>query len=235
MKMIIGLGNPGTEYARTRHNAGFMVVDRLHARHGTGEPVKSRFAAATAEVNIQGERCLLVKPLTYMNLSGRSVAEAVRFYKADPALDLLVVVDDLYLPVGKVRVRPGGGSGGHNGLESIQQLLARDDYPRLRVGVGMRPNGGKPPLMDQADFVLSRFTEEEQLDLNSSLDKAVQAAEVFVTRGLDACMNTFNAEPRPPRTERDAQGAADQPGTNQTPGTQAPGSGDESKGTERNG
>ncbi|MBS0196754.1 MAG: aminoacyl-tRNA hydrolase [Planctomycetes bacterium] len=201
MKLIVGLGNPGTQYSKTRHNAGFMVVDRLAEKHGRGEPVRARFQAATTEVNISGEKCLLMKPTTYMNRSGQSVGEAVRFFKSDPVVDVIVVVDDLYLPTGAVRLRPGGGTGGHNGLESISQLLARDDYPRLRVGVGQLPGGGKPAFIDQADFVLSRFTEEEEPLLKGAIDKGVASVETFIARGLAHAMNFANAGPqreRPP-------------------------------------
>lgn len=193
MKMIVGLGNPGSEYTRTRHNAGFMVVDRLCAQHAQGQPAKGRFGAATVEATIGGEKCLLLKPTTFMNLSGRAVAEAVRFYKLDPIADMIVIVDDLYLPVGRVRARAGGGAGGHNGLADIQRAIGTDAYPRVRVGVGLRPNGGKPPMMDQADYVLSRFGAEEEDDLNASVEAAAKAAATFVGRGIDACMNECNA------------------------------------------
>lgn len=196
MKLIVGLGNPGTQYAKTRHNAGFMVIDRLVEKHGRAEPVKSRFQAATTEASIAGEKCLLIRPTTFMNRSGQSVGEAVRFYKADPALDMIVVVDDIYLPTGSVRLRPGGGTGGHNGLESINQLLARDDYPRLRIGVGLLPDGGKPPYMDQADFVLGRFTDDEEPLLKGAIDKGVAALETFLSRGLAHAMNAANAGPK---------------------------------------
>lgn len=198
MKLIVGLGNPGAEYTRTRHNAGFMVIDRLAGKHAPGAPAKSRFFAATYDAAIGGEKCVLIKPTTYMNRSGQSVAEAVRFYKADPIQDLLVVVDDLYLPVGTIRVRPGGGTGGHNGLASIRELLGTDDYSRLRIGVGVRPNGGKPAVMDQADFVLSRFGEEDEAELGPALTRAVEAAECFMTRGLQVVLNTYNADPKRP-------------------------------------
>jgi PTH1 family peptidyl-tRNA hydrolase len=195
MKLIVGLGNPGTQYARTRHNAGFMVADRLHKRFGDGQPIKARFQSAAAEATIGGEKCLLMKPTTFMNRSGQAVAEALRFFKLDPKQDLLIIVDELYLATGQIRLKPTGGSAGHNGLENIQQLLGTDAYPRLRVGVGLQPNGGKPPMMDQADFVLSRFTDEEEPLLAASLEKAEQAAEVFITKGLDHAMNFANAGP----------------------------------------
>src|SRR5262249_18465845 len=135
---IVGLGNPGREYERTRHNAGFMVIDRLVQRNpsASGAPVKARFNAAVVETPIAGQPCLLVKPTTYMNRSGQSVGEVVRFYKLNLATDVLVIVDEVYLPCGTIRIRPGGGSAGHNGLTDIQRALGTDDYPRLRIGVG---------------------------------------------------------------------------------------------------
>jgi peptidyl-tRNA hydrolase, PTH1 family len=199
MKVIVGLGNPEGRYAKTRHNAGFMVVDRLLGKFVPSEPLKARFNSATAEANVGGERCLFMKPITYMNRSGQAVGEAVRFYKIDPTRELLVVVDDLYLPVGAIRFKPGGGAAGHNGLADIERNLGADGYPRLRVDVGMRPDGGKPPFMDQADFVLSQFMAEEEAELNASLVKAAEAAEVFIGKGLDAAMNAFNKPDTPPR------------------------------------
>jgi PTH1 family peptidyl-tRNA hydrolase len=207
MKLIVGLGNPGSQYARTRHNAGFMVADRLCAKHGRGEPVKARFQAATTELTLGGEKCLVMKPTTFMNRSGQSVSEALRFYKLDPARDMLVIVDDLYLPTGAVRLKPSGGAGGHNGLTNIEQLLGTDAYPRLRVGCGLQPGGGKPPFMDQADFVLGRFTDEEEPLLAGALSKAEQAVEVFASKGLEHAMNTANAGPpteKPPPKARPA-------------------------------
>ncbi|NUQ66718.1 MAG: aminoacyl-tRNA hydrolase [Phycisphaerales bacterium] len=212
MKMIVGLGNPGSEYAKTRHNAGFMVVDRLCALHARGEVAKGRFGAATIDATIAGEKCLLLKPTTYMNLSGRAVAEAVRFYKIDPIADMLVIVDDLYLPVGRVRARSGGSAGGHNGLSDIQRAIGTDAYPRVRVGVGLRPNGGKPPMMDQADFVLSRFGADEEDDLNASIETAAKAAATFVQRGIDVCMNECNAPAsEPKRAAEDSKTTRERP------------------------
>jgi PTH1 family peptidyl-tRNA hydrolase len=202
MKLIVGLGNPGNDYARTRHNAGFMVVDLLGARFAAGSVPKGRFQGLTIDASIAGEKCVLLKPTTYMNLSGNSVAEAVRFYKVEPTQDLLVLVDDLYLPVGAIRLRAGGGSGGHNGLTDIHRALGTDAYPRLRIGVGVGESGGKPPHIHQADFVLSRFSPDEVRALDASLARAADATEVFVSRGLPAAMNAFNApdpKPRPPR------------------------------------
>ncbi len=192
MKLIVGLGNPEGRYARTRHNAGFMVVDRLLGSHAKGVVLKSRFQAATAEVDFGGEKCMLLKPTTYMNKSGQCVGEAVRFFKVDPKADLLVVVDELYLPTGAMKINPKGGTAGHNGLTDIHRILGTDEYPRLRVGVGLQPTGGKPPLMDQADFVLSQFTDEERTLLEGAVLRAALAAEAFARKGLDAAMNAFN-------------------------------------------
>ena len=204
MKLLVGLGNPGTQYNMTRHNAGFMVVDRLVAKLAGGDMgrvAKSRFSALTVEAHIGGEKVLLMKPTTFMNRSGQSVAEAVRFYQCNAQTDLLVIVDEVYLPTGTIRMKPSGGTAGHNGLANIQQLLGSDNYPRLRVGVGLLPNGGKPSFMDQADFVLGRFTEEEQALLEASLKKSMDAVEVFVTKGLAHAMNFANAEPKEAKTD----------------------------------
>lgn len=194
MKLLIGLGNPDGQYTRTRHNAGFMVIDRLLGKFAPSEPLKARFNAACAEASMNGEKVLLMKPTTYMNRSGQAVGQAVSFYKVELSSDVLVIVDDLYLPVGAIRLRPGGGAGGHNGLSDIQRAIGSDAYSRLRVGVGLQPDGGKPAQMVQADFVLSRFMEEEQDDLNGALDRAAQASEAFVTQGLAAAMNKFNVK-----------------------------------------
>jgi peptidyl-tRNA hydrolase, PTH1 family len=198
MKLLVGLGNPGSQYTKTRHNAGFMVIDRLVERHAAGEIPKSRFNAVAVEAMVgpkgsATEKCLLLKPTTYMNRSGQSVQEAAAFYKLNPAFEVLIIVDDLYLPVGAIRLRPGGGAGGHNGLIDVERALGSDNYARLRVGVGLRPTGGMPPMMNQADFVLSRFMDEESADLETSVARAADAAEVFATKGMAAAMNKFNA------------------------------------------
>lgn len=213
MKMIVGLGNPGPQYTRTRHNVGFVVIDQLAARHAPGAPAKGRFNAVTVEGVIPtpsgGEKCLFVKPTTFMNRSGQAVGEALRFFKLDAQRDLLVIVDDLYLPVGSIRLKPSGGAGGHNGLSDIERALGTDAYPRLRVGINP-----KPDYMDQADYVLSRFTEEEETALSPALDRAGRACEVFVARGLDAAMNTYNADPaKPQRPPRPPPGIPPDPAT----------------------
>lgn len=192
MKLIVGLGNPGPQYEKTRHNAGFMVIDRLARAVAPSAPRKGSFSAECVDATIGGEKCLLLKPTTFMNRSGHSVSEAVRFYKINPATDLLVVVDDIYLDVGAIRLRPSGGAGGHNGLTDLQLKLGGENYPRLRVGVG-----AKPAFMDQADWVLSRFRDDESPLITSAVETAAKAAEEFAARGLNAAMNKFNAPERP--------------------------------------
>lgn len=187
MKLIVGLGNPGLEYERTRHNAGYMAIDRLLARHAKGVPARARFHAATWDASIKGERCTLMKPTTYMNRSGVAVGEALNFYKLDAVADLLVIVDEVYLPTGSIRIRPGGGDGGHNGLADIRRALGGDQYPRLRIGVGP-----KPAFFDQADFVLGMFTPEEAAAVAPAIDRAADAAEEFAAAGLSSAMNKYN-------------------------------------------
>lgn len=212
MKLIVGLGNPGAKYDRTRHNVGFAVVDRLARRHAGGATARARFDALTVEAPIRGERCLLMKPTTYMNLSGRAVAAAVGFFKLDVASDLLVIVDDVALPCGTIRLRGEGGAGGHNGLGDIQRALGTQAYPRLRIGVD-----ACPPYMDQADYVLGRFTPEQEALMEPALERSADAAECFVAEGLAAAMNKFNARPQPPRAEKPRGGVP--------PGGEPPGGG----------
>lgn len=193
MKVIVGLGNPGLQYERTRHNAGFMAVDRLARRHAAGAVPRARFQGVTVEGVLPpaGERCLLLKPTTYMNRSGQSVAEAVRFYKLDPSADLLVIVDDLYLPCGAIRLRAGGSAAGHNGLFDIERALGTDAYPRCRVGIDA------PGMVPQADYVLGRFSQEQWSQADPAIDRACDAAEVWASSGLTAAMNKFNASSGP--------------------------------------
>ncbi|GJM18685.1 MAG: peptidyl-tRNA hydrolase [Phycisphaeraceae bacterium] len=196
MKLVVGLGNPGAEYERTRHNAGWLVVDALARRHAPGAIARSRFNAATLDASFAGEKALLMKPLTFMNRSGQSVGEAVRFFKLEPAEDVLVLVDDVALPVGHVRVRGSGGTGGHNGLADIDRVLGGASYPRVRIGVGAVPR-----LMNQADWVLSRFMSEEKADVEQGVSLAADAVECCLARGVTAAMNEFNkrlAEEPPP-------------------------------------
>jgi PTH1 family peptidyl-tRNA hydrolase len=187
MKVIVGLGNPGSQYAGTRHNVGFAVVDML-ARSGRWQ---QRFQAEVAEGQEGEEKVLYVKPLTYMNRSGQSVRQVLDFYKVPPT-DLLVIADDINLPLGQLRARPDGSAGGHNGLKDIAQHLGTTEYPRLRIGVG-GPQGSQ----DLADYVLARFRASEQPAVEDALLRAVQAAAVWVKRGIEACMNQYNSAGNP--------------------------------------
>ena len=196
MKLIVGLGNPGAQYERTRHNAGFMALDLLAQRHALGQIPKSRFHAVTLDAIIGTEKVLLMKPTKFMNLSGQSVGEAIRFYKLDPSEDLLVLVDDIALPVGFIRVRKNGSAGGHNGLSDIDRLLGGADYPRIRIGVG-----NVPKLMNQADWVLSRFMKEEHDDVDRSLKATADATECLLDEGVSKAMNAFNTKLVKPKAQ----------------------------------
>lgn len=185
MKLVLGLGNPGAEYAGTRHNVGFEVVDRLAKRHGAPVP-RSRFGGLLTECEANGTRMLLLKPMTYMNLSGRSALEAVQFHKLEPSKDMLVVVDDLALPCGAIRVKPDGGSGGHNGLSDIGLRLGSNFWARLRIGIDA------PGRVPQADYVLGRFSPEQRPLVEGALEDAVAAVEAWATRGVEEAANRFN-------------------------------------------
>lgn len=186
MKLIAGLGNPGSQYDATRHNVGFHVVDRLARRYAPGEPGRSRFHALTLEMMIDSEKVMLLKPATYMNRSGLAVGEAVGFYKLDPAEDLLVIVDDIALPCGTIRLRSEGGAGGHNGLSDIEQKLGTKAYPRLRIGID--PPGQAP----QSDYVLGRFRPDQLELVEPALNEAADAAAHWVAHGIVETMNQFN-------------------------------------------
>jgi PTH1 family peptidyl-tRNA hydrolase len=182
--LIVGLGNPGRKYARHRHNVGFMTVSRLAKRHGLAFK-RQKGKAKVAEGTVAGQRVILVKPQTFMNLSGESVARLVRFFKIPPQR-VLVVYDDLDLPLARLRLRPGGGSGGHKGLKSVIERLGTQDFPRLRLGIG-RPLHGDP-----IDYVLQDFSTEERIEFERVLDRAVEAIEYWLIHGIDASMNVFN-------------------------------------------
>jgi len=196
MKLLVGLGNPGRDYQNTRHNVGYEVVDVLTRRHAPAETGRGRFHALTYDARIAGEKCLLMRPTTYMNRSGVAVAEAASFYRVNPASDLLVIVDDLALTAGGVRLRARGGAGGHNGLADIERVLGTTEYPRLRIGIGP-----KPPGMDQARYVLDRFNVEQREAIEPALARAADAAEMFVSDGIVAAMNEFNAREKPEMTD----------------------------------
>lgn len=187
MKLIVGLGNPGLEYERTRHNAGFLAADELARRHAPGEPGKGRFHAVTLEARIGTEKAVLLKPTTFMNRSGQAVGEALRFFKLEPAEDLLVMVDEVALPTGMIRLRMGGGANGHNGIKDIDRALGGAEYARLRIGVD------KPPAMiNKIDWVLGRFHEDEAAAVESGTKAAADAAALWASEGIDAAMNMFN-------------------------------------------
>jgi len=182
--LVAGLGNPGREYAATRHNAGFMVCDELARRHDG--KFRSKFSGELAEVRIEGRKVALLKPLTYMNESGGSVAAAARFFKVEPA-SLLVVHDEADLELGRLQARLGGGLAGHNGLRSVAAQLGTPDFARLRIGVG-RPERGDPRPV--ADWVLSPFGSE--VDVEGLVGRAADAVEVLLRDGLDEAQQRFN-------------------------------------------
>jgi len=187
VKILVGLGNPGVEYDRTRHNAGYLALDRLLARVAPSAHGKAKFQSLTWEASLPGAgKCLLMKPVTYMNLSGRAVGEAVRFYKADPSQDLLVLVDDVALPAGTIRLRASGGAGGHNGLTDIERCLGGPGYARLRIGID------PPGIIPQVDYVLGKFTPEQWEAVSPALDRAAEAAVMWAGEGALAAMNAFN-------------------------------------------
>ena len=188
MKLIVGLGNPGREYEKTRHNAGFMALERMAGKLGLSGS-KAKFHAGVLEGLIGDEKIMLMQPTTYMNRSGLAVGEAASFYKLDPA-EVMIVVDETALPIGTIRIRPKGGEGGHNGLADIRRALGTDAYPRLRIGIGEPEIDGH--RIPKKDYVLSAFSAEQLVDLTPALDKAVDALYCWVRDGIDAAMNRFN-------------------------------------------
>ena len=186
MKLIAGLGNPGSKYDDTRHNVGFRVVDALAERFG--EKVRrKKFNALTEEVHAEDTKLLLMKPQDYMNRSGHAIATAAGFYKLGPA-DVLVVTDDMALNVGRLRIRAKGSAGGHNGLKDIIARFGSDDFARLRVGIG---DSGR---MDAADYVLSRFSAEERAIVDNAVQTAVDAICCWLRDGVDIAMTRYNAK-----------------------------------------
>ena len=183
--LIVGLGNPGPQYARTRHNVGWLVVEKLADAYGLGFD-RLQFKARVAQGTPHGQRVILAKPLTYMNLSGEAVGPLLRFYKV--SLDhLLLVYDEMDIPFGTLRIRPNGGSGGHGGMKSVIATLRSDNFPRIRVGVGRPPPGWDPP-----DFLLAPWTRDEETDVPTLVERAAQAANIWLTEGLLTAMNRFN-------------------------------------------
>lgn len=185
MKLIVGLGNPGTAYENTRHNAGFMVVNAIHDKFGFGR--ERRFLnALVSRGRLAGTDCLLVRPQTYMNNSGEAVGPLTRFYKIKPE-DVILIYDDIDLDFGKLRIRSNGSAGGHNGMKSVIAHLRTDLFPRIRVGVGAKPEG-----WDLADYVLSHLTASEQAELAATVETAAEAAEEIVKNGVVSAQNKFS-------------------------------------------
>ena len=184
--LLVGLGNPGDKYENTRHNVGFDAIDAL-AEELRVPVQKLKHRALTQTVELGGAKVLLMKPITYMNLSGEAVGEAARFYKIPPER-VLVLSDDVSLPVGKLRVRKSGSAGGHNGLKSIIQHLGSEAFPRIKIGVGQKPH----PVYDMADWVLGKFTGEDRKLISQAIERAGQAAECYIAYGPDQAMNRFN-------------------------------------------
>ena len=184
--LVVGLGNPGGQYENTRHNAGFLTADEL-ARRGRFAIQRLKFKALTAAVEISGQGVLMMKPTTFMNLSGEAVGEAARFYKIPPD-HVLVISDDVSLPLGKLRIRTGGSAGGHNGLKSIIQHLGADQFPRVKVGVGEKPH----PDYDMADWVLGKFQGEDKKVMDEAVKRAADAVECYLKDGPQKAMNRFN-------------------------------------------
>ncbi|MDF2523126.1 MAG: aminoacyl-tRNA hydrolase [Clostridiales bacterium] len=183
--VIVGLGNPGTRYDNTRHNVGFEAVDLLAVKHGINIS-KLKHKALLGEGSIEGKRVILVKPQTFMNLSGESVREIIEWYKV-PTARMIVIYDDIDLDLGKIRIRPKGSSGTHNGMRSVIYQIQSDEFPRIRIGIS------KPPIgWDLADFVLSKFGADDKKTANEGITAAVEAAAGILKSGIDAAMNKYN-------------------------------------------
>ena len=184
--IIAGLGNPGVEYEKTRHNTGFMAVDALSQRFGFSVNTH-KFNALIADTVISDKRCLVMKPLTYMNKSGEAISDAMDFYNIPPE-NIIVIFDDISLDVGKMRLRRKGSSGGHNGIKSIIHNCGSQDFPRIKIGVGSKPH----PDYDLADWVLSRYTDEEIKQLQEVFDHTARAVELILRGNMNEAMNDFN-------------------------------------------
>lgn len=186
--MVVGLGNPGKEYEKTRHNVGFRSVELLAGQLRT-KIDKVKFKALTRMVNHQGKKILLVEPQTYMNLSGAAVSALATYYQVKPD-HILVIFDDISLPVGRIRIRRDGSAGGHNGIKSIIQSLGTDQFPRVKVGVGAKPH----PDYDLADWVLSKFSAQEEKALAPALENAAAAALLLMEQGVEKAASAYNGK-----------------------------------------
>ncbi len=187
MKLIVGLGNPTPKYEKTRHNVGFEVIDQISEQYNISVDI-AKHKGLYGKGKIEGETVILLKPMTYMNLSGESVVAVANYYKILPE-DIIVIYDDINLDVGRLRIREKGSAGGHNGIKNIIAHLSTDAFPRIRVGVGM-----KPSRMDLADYVLSRFSKEEQMMVENGYDNACKAIELIVTNNISKAMNDYNGK-----------------------------------------
>lgn len=186
MYIIVGLGNPGKEYTNTRHNIGFDVIDMLAEQEGISV-LEKKHKAIIGKGYVAGQKCVLVKPHTYMNLSGESVRDVIDYYKVDETTELIVISDDISLDVGQLRIRKKGSAGGHNGLKNIISHLGHDTFCRVKMGVGEKPKG-----YDLADYVLGHFTKQEREIMDEAAKKAADAIRMMITEGADATMNAFN-------------------------------------------
>jgi PTH1 family peptidyl-tRNA hydrolase len=184
--LIVGLGNPGNKYTLTRHNAGFLCLDML-AEKLSFRIDRLKYKSLMADVNINGHRCIVMKPQTFMNNSGEAVRECASFYKIPPE-KVIVIYDDISLDVGKLRIRRKGTDGGHNGIKSIIYHLNSDQFPRIKVGCGKKPH----PDYDLADWVLSKFPDSDKENLDAALTKATKATKEIITKGIDSAMNKYN-------------------------------------------
>ncbi len=202
MKIVVGLGNPGPQYVGTRHNIGFDTVDHLAAKlgwvlgdDGMNRQARTKFDGLTLDGQFtlpsgQSEKLLLLKPMVFMNCSGRSVQQALAFYQVTPG-DIMVVLDDLALPCGRIRLRSGGSDGGHNGLKDIERSIGTDRYPRLRLGIDPPPQ-----FVPQRDYVLGKFSGDQRKLLKPAMERAASAILCWIESGIESAMNRFNAEPK---------------------------------------
>lgn len=200
MRLVVGLGNPGNEFVATRHNIGWEALDELAARLGWigkkdefGRLAKKKFDGLILDGSVSihsggTEKVLLLKPTTYMNDSGRSVQAAMAFYQVSPA-EMIVVLDDLALPCGKIRIRSAGSPGGHNGLKDIERAIGTDQYPRLRIGIDPAP-----PRVPGRDYVLGRFSEDQRCAVGPALERSAAAIVTWIEKGIEAAMNVYNAD-----------------------------------------
>jgi len=196
MHLVVGLGNPGADYAKTRHNAGFLLVEKLAGQWQAGWTKERKFTARIAKAGCHGKNILLCEPQTFMNLSGAAVSAVVKFYQLPPE-KILVAVDDADLPLGEIRLRPGGGSGGHHGLESVTQHLGTRDYARLRIGIGR-----KNEARQITDHVLGRFDAAENALLEKVLSRAAGQIDCWLSDGLQKAMCQFNGAVSPTNEEK---------------------------------